>query len=199
MLDIEIFSVETPIYASGKKIGAIPHLSLGSYTQPTQNDQKIIDRFDKELTPEKKDAFASKITRLGQTYFASSLAQAIEESHHPIVRQKMLNILKNVYTDPFDTPESLLAQQQQILQTLHGQFRPTHMVAMMIQMKKAHDQQVAENKVSPIQDEIFARGIAKCVQSIQDLPEKEKTPQIKRFCKRSTHRWKNLDYSTVRS
>ena len=195
MLDIEIFSVERPIYADGKQIGAIPHLSLGNYTEPTPNDLAVIDSFRQELTPDQVTSFRDTIQKLGKTYFASTLVYSMEHNHHPIVRQKLLNILESVYAGPTPTFDSLQEQQAQMLTSLHRQFRPTHMVAMMIDMKNAHDQQVATEQVTPLQDEIFTRGIAKCVQSIQDLPEKQKSPQIQRFCKRSTHRWKNLVYS----
>lgn len=196
MLDIEIFSVDKPIYYNKKQIGTMPHISLGTYTAPTQADQKVINSFYEELTPAHRSIFDMMIRTLGQAFFASSLVHAIEESHHPLARQQMLHVLRDVHPMPFTSHESLLAQQQHILNTLHKSFRPTHMVAMMMDMKSMHDEAVKAGEVDVLQDEIFARGIAKCVQSIRDLPEKEKTPQIQRFCKRSTHRWKNLDYST---
>ena len=195
MLDIEIYSVDKPIYDQGKKIGAIPHLSLGSYTKLTKSDQEIINNFYEELSPAHRSIFSMMIHTLGQTFFATSLARAIDKNHNPVARQKMLNLLREVYPESFTTSEALINKQDQILKTLHENFRPTHMVAMMMDMKSMHDTSLKAGKINPVQDEIFARGIAKCVQSIQDLPEKEKTPQIQRFCKRGTHRWKEFPYS----
>ncbi|MBQ4471624.1 MAG: hypothetical protein II942_00035 [Alphaproteobacteria bacterium] len=194
MLDIEIFSVEEPIYLKGKKIGKVPHISLGSYTKPTPDDQKVINSFYDELSPAHRSIFSMMIHTLGQTFFADSLARAIDDNHHPLARQKMLNLLRRVYPENFVSSDSLKAKQNQILHTLHENFRPTHMVAMMMDMKGMHDESLKAGKIDPIHDEIFARGIARCVQSIQDLPEKEKTPQIQRLCKRGTHRWKNFKY-----
>ena len=180
MLDIEIFSVDEPIYLKGKKIGTMPHISLGTYTRPTQDDQKVINSFYDELSPAHRAIFSMMIHTLGQIFYADSLARAIDDSHHPLARQKMLNLLKNVYPEDFVSSDSLKAKQNQILQTLHENFRPTHMVAMMIDMKGMHDTSVKAGKIDPIHDEIFARGIAKCVQSIQDLPEK--AHRHKRHC-----------------
>ena len=194
MLDIEIFAAEKPIYAGGKEIGTIPHISLGTYTRPNTNDQRIINKFYEELAPAHRAIFNMLIHQLGELFFASSLVYAIDNSHHPIARQKMLNLLHSIYPHDFVNREELLGKQDQILKSLHNTFRPTHMVAMMIEMKNHHDVSQHEGKITDIQDEIFARGIAKCVQSIQDLPEKEKTPQIQRFCKRGTHRWKQIQY-----
>jgi len=195
MLDIQIFSVDKPLYHDGKKVGTMPHISLGTYTQPTQADKEIINSFYNELSPAHRSIFNIMIRSLGQSFFASSLVNAIEESHNPFARQQMLHFLREVHPTPFQSQETLLAQQQQILNTMHKGFRPTHMVAMMMDMKSMHDEAVRAGEVNAIQDEIFARGIAKCVQSIQDLPEKEKTPQIQRLCKRGTHRWREFNYS----
>ena len=195
MLDIEIFSVDKPIYYKEKQIGTMPHISLGTYTRPNKEDQKVINSFYEELSPSHRAIFSIMIHALGQTFFARSLAQAIDASHHPLARQKMLNLLKNVYPESFVSTDTLATKQNQILKTLHENFRPTHMVAMMIEMKNMHDMSLKTGKIDSVNDEIFARGIAKCVQSIRDLPEKEKTPQIQRFCKRSTHRWKKINYS----
>ena len=173
----------------------MPHIFLGNYTELTKADKEVINSFYYELTPAHRSIFSMMIHTLGQTFFARNLAHAIDRSHHPLARQQMLHVLHDVYPMPFHSQKTLLAQQQQILDTLHKNFRPSHMVAMMMGMKSMHDEAVKAGKVNAIQNEIFARGIARCVQSIQDLPEKEKTPQIQRLCKRGTHRWKEFNYS----
>ena len=194
MLDIEIFYTDTPIYDKNKKVGSIPHLSLGTYAPLVKADKQVIHNFYEELSPAHRAIFSMMIHTLGQLFFASSLVHEIEANHNPFARQQMLNVLRAVYPRPFTNRESLLNKQDQVLHSLHTTFRPTHMVAMMIEMKHMHDTDVKEGKVLDIQDELFARGIAKCVQSIRDLPEKDKTVQIRRFCRRGTHRWKEIRY-----
>ena len=197
MLDIEIFDTGRPIYHEGKKVGSMPHLSLGTYAPLGKADKEVIRNFYEELAPSHRAIFSMMLNTLGHLFFVSSLVHAIDTSCNPFARQKMLKVLRSVYPRSFQNRESLLNTQNQILRSLHTTFRPTHMVAMMIEMKYMHDKAVKEGKVSDMQDEFFARGIAKCVQSIRDLPEKEKTIQIRRFCRRGTHRWKEIHYPVV--
>ena len=119
MLDIEIFSVDEPLYYKGEKIGTMPHIFLGNYTELTKADKEVINSFYYELTPAHRSIFSMMIHTLGQTFFARNLAHAIDRSHHPLARQQMLHVLHDVYPMPFHSQKTLLAQQQQILDTLH--------------------------------------------------------------------------------
>ena len=195
MLDIEIFLKDEPLYYEGKKVGTAPCLSIGNYTPLTDQDKKIVRSFYEELSPAHRAIFSIMIHSLGQAFFASHIIHTIDQTSNPFAQQKLFNLLKIVDGRTIKSEEELKNKQKQILNIMFKNFKPTHMVAMMIELKDMHDRSKKDNKVTPIQDEIFARGIAKCVQSIRDIPEKQKALQIQRFCTRPTHRWQRIAYS----
>ena len=195
MLDIEIFSVDKPIYQNGKKIGEIPHLVLGQYAPLESSDKQAINLAYTELSASHHTNFEKAIHKLGQLFFASTLIYQIQHTLHPLARQQMFNLLKQVHPETIQSREILLQQQQALLTSLHQKFQPIQMIAMMKNLTEKESQKRQNHETTPIQDEIFARGISKCTQSIRDLPTNDKTPLIQKLCKRSTHRGQPCTYS----
>ncbi len=195
MLDIEIFSIDKPIYENGKKIGRIPHLSIGSYTALTEREQTLLEQKASTPSQEMLSTFNQSIHSIGKRFYAANLLIELAGTRHSKAQNYLLTLLHQLFPNETKTLMQIQTEKNLLKSSISEQFTPEEQVKMMMILKETHDQNKRNNKVSPEEDEIFARGIAECVQTLKDLPEHKKSHLIQRLCISGTHRHYEATYS----
>lgn len=195
MLDIQIFNVRTPVYENKTQVGSIPHISLGTYTALTPEERTALEGCTPHLTDNSVSAFNKAIHNIGKKFYAIHLLHELVKVNHPLVKEQLKNQIQNICQQkPQNLPQ--LQQEQKLLQSYIAKtFTPEEQVMMMIRLKNNHDQKKKANEITPEEDEIFARGIAECVQAIKDMPKERKSPLIRNLCINSTHRHYTKNHS----
>lgn len=195
MLDIQIFNVRTPVYDNKNKIGSISHISLGTYTALTPEERTALEGCTPHLTDNSLCTFHNAVHNIGEKFCAIHLLHELEKADHPILKEQIKNQFQKICPkQPQNLPQ--LQKEQKLLQSYIAQtFTPEEQVMMMIRLKNNHDQKKKANEITPEEDEIFARGIAECVQAIKDMPKERKSPLIRNLCINSTHRHYTKNHS----
>ena len=195
MLDIEIFHIDENIYEGNNKIGTVPHLSLGSYTPLTPEEKNALQKATTSLSDSDISFFAPILEEIGKKFYTINLRVELVKAKHPTVKQLIRNQLQKLSSTDNKTLTQLHQEKKGLKALITSRFKPEEQVMIMMKLKEHHEQQKKNHTVSPLQDELFARGIAECVQAIRDLPKDQKSPLITNLCFSSTHRHYPVTYS----
>lgn len=193
MLDISIFHVDTPIYEGSKKVGAIPCLSLGDYTHLTEEDQRQLDSTTSNLSQESLSIFEKMVRHVGKRFFVASLLLARQETNNSTAKKELNDKIQLLCPGQNPSLTNIQKEKNQIKSIIKNTFSPEQQIKMMIQLKAEYDEQKQNQSTSSQENEILARGIAECVQSLRDIPRDEKSPLIRRLCISGTHRGQILN------
>ena len=144
MLDINIYSIDKPVFYEEKAVGKIPSLRLGSYMDLGKEDRHFFDKTYKEISDADKRVFNYALHVLGRDFWASSLVYQFYQTPNSFGRQLLLNFLRQIHEGNVSSRENLMTQQTHLLHFLHKKFTPEQMVAMLLQTHTAFQQQVKD-------------------------------------------------------
>ena len=197
MLDIAIFYTDIPVYDNDKKrVGAIPRISLGDYTPLTDTEQQTLKSANANLSKESLSLFGTLLHQIGKRFFAAQLLLAYKEATNPRAKREIYDRLLFLYPSTVPSFENIQQEKQQFKSILNRHFTPEQQIQMMIVLKAKHDQIKNARGNASLDDEIFDRGIAECVQALRNIPQNKKSPLVRRLCIRGTHRGQLVnDYS----
>jgi len=195
MLDIQIFHISKPIYDGKDRVGEEPHLLIGTYTALTKEEMLALDKAATTPSPQATSVFGTILCSLGKRFYAAQLTIALEQASHPTAKKHLTAQLRKLFPNELKKLSQLRDEKSVLKSLITKQFSPEEQVKMMMVLKNKYDKKKANNEISSVENEIFARGIAECVQTIKDLPQEEKSPIINHLCISGTHRRYKPDYS----
>ena len=93
MLDIQIFHTDRPIYDNGKKVGLEPHLSLGTYTTLTSEENNILNQMAKEPDSITLATFYQILHSVGKRFYIANLMIELSKATHPKAKEHLRALL----------------------------------------------------------------------------------------------------------